>query len=126
MNQTLKALLRYVKATGSDTTWIALREHVLGPIYHREMKLVDVLSVVLQAYELALFEPRFELPGRCTASLDLLLAPIRGSSSLDVVGPPDVQTQYSVERFYGAMIAKMLSDLRLTRVDWCAEELQRA
>ncbi|PRD92262.1 hypothetical protein [Burkholderia contaminans] len=126
MNQTLRALLRYVMATGSDTSCISLREHVLGLIYHREMKLVDVLSVVLQAYEQALFEPRFELPGRCSASLDLLLAPIQGSSSLNVARPLYVQTRYSVEQFYGAMIAKMLSDLSLTRVDWCAEELQRA
>lgn len=123
MDETLKALLRYVKQEHCDATWTGLRAHVFGALYHAEMGYVDVLSVLLRAYTKALIEPRFELPGRHNAAEDLILAPIKGLHSIEALGPKTLDSQYSVVQFYGAMITKMLSDLRATRVDWCSEEI---
>ncbi|WP_241295729.1 hypothetical protein [Burkholderia stabilis] len=123
MNETLKALFRYIKRENCDPTWQGIRDNVLGAIYHPEMCYVDVLKVLLTAYTQALMEPRFELPGRHNAAEDLLLAPIKGHHAIDFMGPSSVEVRYSVEQFYGAMIEKMMGDLRCCRIDWCRDEI---
>jgi len=123
VNETLRALLRYTKRQTCAVTWTDLRDNVLAAIYHRDMKFVDVVKVLLGAYTQALMEPRFELPGRHSAAEDLLLSPIKGSHAIELLGPTGVETQYSVEQFYGAMIEKMMADLRCCRVDWCRNEI---
>ncbi|WP_186214419.1 hypothetical protein [Burkholderia gladioli] len=123
MDDTLKSLLRYVKREDYDATWQGLREQVLGVLYHHEMRFIDVLSVLMRSYSQALMEPRFELPGRHSAAEDLVLAPVKGSHAIEFMGAAAMDQRYSVEQFYGAMIRKMLSDLRLARVDWCAGDI---
>ncbi|HIH2752474.1 TPA: hypothetical protein ACYLN4_008341 [Burkholderia lata] len=123
MDETLKSLFRYVKREDYDATWQGLREHVLGALYHHEMRFIDVLSVLMRSYSQALMEPRLALPGRYNAAEDLVLAPVKGSHAIEFMGPTAMDQRYSVEQFYGAMIRKMLSDLRLARVDWCADEI---
>lgn len=123
MTETLKAVFRYMKRSDSVDSWQALRDRVFAPLFHPEMRFVDVVHVLMSVYTEALMEPRFELPGRHNAAEDLVLAPIKGSHAIEFMGPSDLARQYSVEQFYGAMISKMLCDLRLCRVDWCADEL---
>lgn len=123
MNDTTKALFRYVKREDYEATLEALREHAFGALYHPDMRFMDVFSILLRTYKEALMEPRFAL-GNCDSAFDeLLLAPIDGSHSVKFMGPADLNDKYSVEQFYGSMIRKMLCDLRLARVDWCATEI---
>ena len=117
MDNTLKALLRYVKQEDFDISWQAVRDNVFAPLYHPDMRFLDVMEVLLKTYEQAFREPRFELSS-CEA---LVMAPVVGVHRLD--WNTTLQTQYTVEQFYASMIRKMLSDLRHARVDWCKSEL---
>ena len=124
MDDTLKAVLRHVKATSYDNDWKDLRDQVFASLYHPDMAFLDVFQVLLHTYERAVMEPRFELPGGYRAAEELILSPVKGPLSIDHPFPKNgLETQYSVEKFYGAMMKWMLSNLRLTRVDWCREEL---
>lgn len=120
----LKAVLKYVKSPDCDSSWQGLRDTVLSSLYHPNMAFLDVFRVLMHAYERALMEPRFGLPGRQQAAEDLILSPVKGCMSIDLIGPKEeLETKYTVEQFYGTMIAWMLSNLRLTRIDWCRDEL---
>ncbi len=123
MNETLKALFRYIKRENCDPAWHAIRDNVLAGIYHRDMCFADVVKVLLTAYAEALMDPRFELPGRHNAAEDLLLAPIKGHHAVDFMGPSSTETRYTVEQFYGAMIDKMMGDLRCCTIGWCRHEI---
>lgn len=124
IDDTLKAVLRYVKITDYDGTWQSLRKDVFAHLYHPDMPFLDVFQVLLHAYERAVMEPRFELPGRHHAADDLILSPVKGCLAIDMLGPKDgIETKYTVEQFYGTMVRWMLSNLRVTRVDWCRGEL---
>lgn len=123
MDKTLKTLFRYIKRENCDPTWRAIRDNVLAEIYHRDMRFTDVVKVLLTTYTHALMEPRFEMPGRHNASEDLLLAPIKGHHAIDFLGANSVDAHYTVEQFYGAIIDKMMGDLRCCRIDWCQSEI---
>ena len=118
MDNTLKALLRYVKQNEFDSTWQGVRDNVFAPLYHDDMRFFDVMHVLLEAYKKALAEPRFEMRDR--AFTDLILAPLHRVNAYSDVR---LETEYSIEQFYAVIILKMLSDLRLTRADWCRDEL---
>lgn len=120
-SETLQVLLNYVKGDLKRCTWrdAAL---VLGPLYYHDMKLVDVMSIVLKAYSEALAEPRFEIPAASSALEDLVFAPIKGSHAVEWPCPAKgIDTSYSIEQVYNSMLAYMLSNLRLARVDWLRE-----
>ena len=85
--------------------------------------LTDVVKVLLIAHTPALMEPRFELPGCDNAAEHVVLAPIKGQHTVEIAGPWSVDTRYSVEQSYNAMISKMMGDLQAARVDWCRDEL---
>ena len=124
MDDTLKGVLRYAKTATADNNWRDLRDQVFASLYHPDMAFLDVFQVLLHAYERAVLEPRFELPGSHHAADDLILSPVKGALSIDHPFPRNgLDTLYSVEQFYGAMMNWMLSNLRLTRVDWCRDEL---
>lgn len=98
---------------------------VLKPLYHDDMRIMDVIHVLLKAYEEAREYKQFEMPchGGGNWVESLLLAPVKGNSSVDLWGPKSKDTQYTVEQFYESMAMQMLNDLRFTRVDWMKEEL---
>lgn len=121
LDETLKVLLEYTKRTEEVTfEWKELAG-VLGPLYYHDMKLIDVLSILITTYEKVLMEPRFELPGRHHAVYDIVVAPVEGTFSVDLWGPKDLHNTYTVEQFYTSIIKKMLSDIRLTNVGWLRE-----
>lgn len=123
MSDTLKALFRFLKREEANPTWAQLRDKVFASIYHPEMSFADVIKVLVNVYTEALVEPRFQMPGRQNAAEDLVLAPIKGTHALDWPGPKSLETLYSVDHFYGAMINKLVSDLRCSRIDWCRTEI---
>ncbi len=126
MSPTLLALLRYAKQEDVDGAWTSVRDQVLGPIYHPEMKLANVLRVLLEAWMEALNDTRFALPGRrpgLHALEELVLAPVVGHFSVAQWPGATLETTCTVEQFYTAIVHKMISDFRLARVDWCREEI---
>lgn len=121
LSKTLKLLLDYSKAKVSEDVnnpfdWKILAS-ILGPFYHHDMKLVDVVRIILKAYEEAILEKRFEMPSPTIERI--LLAPIDGMCAIDHLGVyRNVDTKYSIEQFYNAMLTRLMNDLRFTRVDW--------
>lgn len=89
--------------------------------YASGMTLGHVMHHLAAAFEEAVREPRFELGS--DAIEGLLMAPVRGHTSIDLYGPPNLQTAYSVEQFYGAMIQYVLGRFLTARIDWCREAL---
>lgn len=122
-SETLLLLLRYAKSPERDATWRGVSV-VLAPLYSSEMRLQDVLVVLLKAFEEALTEPRFELGAGLSSVEELVLAPVRGLHAVGPFGGATLATTYSVEQFYNAMVGHLLGRLAITRVDWCVNELR--
>jgi hypothetical protein len=51
----------------------------------------------------------------------LFLAPVDGHFAVQWPGPRDLSDTYTVEQFYQAILSRMLSDIMLTRIDWCRD-----
>lgn len=122
MHSTLKALLVYSKLNDPDFSWPFVRK-ALADLYHPEMSFLDVMAVLLRSYEGLLAEPRFESPNRYQAAKTIILAPLMGSHAIGWPGPTRLDTKVSVEEFYAPMISQIMSDFRLSRIDWCRSEL---
>lgn len=126
MDSTLLALLRYTKTrplAENAFSWTTLRDNLLAEIYHPEMRMMDVLQVVLAAWTQAAGEPRFRLQGHEKALRELLLAPVSGHFALRWPGVQDLSEPYTVEQFYASLLKRMLSDIMLARVDWCRDQV---
>jgi hypothetical protein len=115
----LQALLRYAKSENRERSWRGVAQ-ALSSVYSNNMRLLDVLSVMLNLYEEALSDPRYELGHGSTAVKKLLLAPVKGFHSVEINGPSGLQSQYTVEQFYNAMVSQMLGELLMARIDWCS------
>jgi len=124
MDNTLITLLRFAKKTpAAEVTWQTVSE-ALEPVYGFDLNLVDVLETVMPAYGEAFNEKRFELGDPQWASRKLLLSPIKGFNSIaGVLGAVKLDSQYTVEQFYNSMIKEIISELRITRTDWCKDIL---
>ncbi len=124
LSDRLVALLRYAKSPSRASGWQAIPP-VLADLYHPEMRLQDVLHHVVAAYEEVLAEPRFCVRGGTTQAVDLLLAPVKGYHAIEMLmGPKDgLQTKYTVEEFYDAIVGHILGQLTITNVGWCRDQL---
>jgi hypothetical protein len=117
----LKTLLKYLKVEEPSFEWRDVAA-ALAETYHPNMRYFDVFKLVVKAHQEAECEPRFEMPR--TRREDLLLAPLKGSFSVcGFFGPQTMEDSYPLRDIYRAFFSHMLSDLRLTRVDWCNDQL---
>lgn len=119
----LATLLEFSKkgiGLGKDWTWRSVAE-ALAPIYGPHMRLRDVVHHVVTAYLAAVREKRFELGGVDQGIEALVLAPIYGTSSIEMMGPASTETMYSVEQYYNAIVLRILGEFSITRVDWLRE-----
>jgi hypothetical protein len=117
ISDTLRVVLLHTKAEHTTFEWKELAG-VLEPLYYHDLKMLDVLAILTTVYEEARAEPKFEMPGQHNGMFDLIVAPVKGHFSIDLWGPKSPDVTYTVDQFYTAIIKQMLSDLRLTRVDW--------
>lgn len=112
MNETTTALLNYSKTSDPDFSWRGLAE-ALSDIYGFDMRLKDVVSIVMKAYEDLCREPRFEV--RLDAT-ELILSPIESPSR--AVFWPSLETTFSVEEWYNEILKTIMYKFRLSRIDW--------
>jgi len=112
MNETTTALLNYSKTSDPEFCWRNLAT-VLSDIYGPDMRLKDVICVVLKAYEDLQREPRFEVRLDIT---ELILSPIESPSRL--VLWPSLETTFSVEEWYNEILKTIMYKFRLSRIDW--------
>lgn len=116
IDPTLKALMLYAKK--ADELTVEGVTKVLRPIYSDDIRILDVVRIIIYAWQKALSEPRFAMRRRDDAVIDLLMAPVKGFHAVELWGPKNLETTYSVEQYYTSVIKAVLSDLRFTRVDW--------
>lgn len=119
---TLKALIKYSKSTNNQT-WKSIRDDVLSSIYHPDMTLDDVVSIVLAAYSEAICIPQLKMGSPDFKLRELMLAPIKGHHSIELLNYSSIDAKYSVEQWYNSMIGHMMSELRVSVVDWCKDEI---
>lgn len=119
VSERLRALLIFSKRPDvKDWTWQGVAE-ALAEIYSPGMRLYWVLHHLMEAYQEAAADPRFEM-GRADV-LEVLMAPIKGHTSIDLIGPASLQTQYTVEQFYNAMVLKLLGQIQCANIAWLRE-----
>lgn len=117
----LMALLRYAKSNEPVYSWRAAGI-ALGDVYHPEMTVADSMHHLVAALEELLSEPRFQSGNAELVAQDLLLAPIRGSYSIEVLGRRSLDTSYTIDQFYSSMASFVIGKLRLSKISWCREE----
>ncbi len=127
IDDTLKALLRFSKreflkdCIGTREEQIKLEvdkiRQALGPLYHYEMKIIDIVRVVLGAYTRMLEEPRFQA-NKSDNQFDLLFAPIEQTRLYNGLVPIDNlhMSMYDIAYSY---IKHMLLEMMLSNVGWC-------
>lgn len=122
-SDTVKALLVFTKRSelelNLETVLDCLRE-----IYHPEMKLKDVIVVLLNALQEITSIPQFESPSVSYLALKIASAPIQGTSCLgEHPFGPNRTDKFTVEEFYDSMIKELLNVFRFSNVGWCREYL---
>lgn len=122
LSDTLIALLRATKGKNSMEvhTFESLRK-VLGPIYHYEMKIIDMANVVTNCYHELMSEPRFEAGSSRPSDITmrLLKAPLQGIQYRDRKMFAEHTDTLTVEEMYSYIIFEMVSAIHLSRIDWC-------
>lgn len=109
---------------GADVTTPQAIGGALAWCYGGKLSLKDALHHAVAAWGEASKDGRYEM-GR-TTTLDLLLAPIAGVASIELLGPAGMDTHYTVAQFYGAILQRVMGDLQVTRCDWCLAQLDAA
>ena len=85
------------------------------------MRLQAVMHHLVAAMEEATRDPRYRISHESTTSL--LLAPLTGLCAIEQFGLATLESTYTVEQFYTAMIRHILNALACTKIDWCREAL---
>ena len=120
LSQTTLALMKYVKSAECSYKWTDVRKHVLGPLYHDEMSVVDVLHIVtgswIEARQLGPLQMHYDNE---TAFRKLLIEPITDFGRLG-----KLQTPMTIENVLQSQLEHLLHELRFTKVDWMREDLE--
>jgi hypothetical protein len=86
---------------------------VLAPLFHENMKLDDVMSILLKSLDELIAEPRFET--HYDIKNKVILAPLKTSLF------NNIETVWDV---YNSMILNILCEFRNARASWCLDELK--
>lgn len=90
--------------------------------YGYDIKMIDAIRLCVSAYIEMVTEPKFKIPYRGDLPeliTNILLHPIKR----DILNLPTLQTNISYSDFYNSILNKLLSDMMLSRVDWCRDQL---
>jgi hypothetical protein len=121
------ALLKHTKQLEYDSSIDALTE-LLKPIYHEEMTFTDVITILCKVYSELISEPRFEHHNKCDRHIieHIVKAPVdwHMGMRLGKLKPLTMESELKVIEFYQPIISTMLSAFRLSRVDWCSDQLK--
>lgn len=117
-------LLRFTKDPEAPVFGIESARKVLGPHYHDNMHLIDVVKVMESLIARLSEHPEFKLNYR-DCMRKVLMAPLEGVSTClgDPVFGPTPATVTSVYAFYDAMVAEMLHILQMAPIGWCRDQL---
>lgn len=126
LDSLLLTILKFSKSDNLDTSYDCLKAE-LAKTYHDDMTFGDVISLLCNAYDDLLKEPRFEQNLRSYKSQieEIIKAPVDWRNRMVVKKSNlTLQSELSVIEFYQPIISTILSKFRLARVDWCADQLK--
>jgi hypothetical protein len=122
-SDTVKALLIFTKQTDVELSLVSLH-NCLRDVYHPDMRLKDVIVVLLSAIEELSSIPQFETPSKSFILMKVAAAPLEGTSCLgNAIFGPNRTDVFTVEQFYDSMIKQILYTFRFTNVGWCKDYL---
>ena len=114
----LRALLVYSKGADEEWSWRGVAD-ALAPLYGHRLTLAVVVHHVIAGYQDLAQEPRYQVPRPPALWIEqLILSPIQGLISIDMLGPGSLDTAYTVEQFYGAMIRHVLGRVAVAAIGW--------
>ena len=118
VSSTLKTLLTHSKKSGlgDSITWKVVADE-RSPFFFDNMSMVDVVSIVINAFEEALMEPRFKIKIN-GAARDLVLSPITGPLGVRIPDSTAGTSSISIDEWYNAILRHIYSELRLSTVVW--------
>ena len=124
-SETLKVLLFHSKRDQGPFTIESLRK-ILAPIYHEDMRLQDILTVVHGVLMEALKFPEFEIPNASSIHLHILLSPITGlvplkSEDSDFLFGPKLSDKFTLEAVYNRLLTEYMYSFMFTNVGWCRD-----
>lgn len=122
-SDTVMTLLRFTKQENIELNLNSVH-NCLGELYHPDMSIMDVISVLLTAIEELTSIPQFETPSKSILLVRVASAPIFGTSCLGATmfGPKKTD-KFSIEEFYDSMVKQILYIFRFSKVAWCNEYL---
>jgi hypothetical protein len=88
---------------------------ILAPLYHDDMKLDDVISILISSLNEVISEPRFELNYQTDFYRYLLRAPLKYHMFENIE---------TIEQVYDKIIQEILSAFGVSKSDWCLNELK--
>lgn len=124
-SETLRGLLHFSKRHEEPFTFKSLQKH-LGPDYHPEMRLKDVLIVINNALLEMLKIKEFEVGNRDNVQFEILISPISGlvplskNSRLSMFGP-GLDDGFTIEEFYDKIISEYMHKFMFTNIGWCRD-----
>ena len=122
-SDTVKTLLIFSKRHEGDIN-IESVITCLAEQYHPNMKLKDLLCVLLNALNEIFQIKEFELSNKDQLFFSILTAPISGNMCLGhIVFGPNKDDKFSLEEVYNSIIFEIITVFRYTKVGWCREYL---
>lgn len=107
-------LLKFSKSNIDEFSYMELHNY-LAPIYHTDMKLDNVMAILLQSLHEVINETKFKISYGDKFLNQIILSPLK----LDLWKTP----ANKIELMYNTMIVEILNGFRFTTIDWCKEEL---
>lgn len=124
ISETLKALLVATKTPGEELFNSDFVRTTLAELYHPDINLRHCFEKVFNAVMEMRAEPKFEMPygedKENNLIFKIIFAPVDESLYSKVRFPNTTTTH---EQVYELMIGQCLSLIKLSRIDWCREEL---
>lgn len=122
-SETLRLLLNHTKRNNDEGfTFKSIRE-LLGPHYHPDMRLKDVLIVINNAFQEMLQIKEFEIGNRNLAQFEILLSPFNSIFPLgeSVLFGPKLEDKFTIEQFYDKVISEYMHKFMFTNIGWCRD-----
>lgn len=123
-SETLRILLRLSKRHDEPFTIETLRD-CLGPIYHDNMRLKDILIVMDTAFREMIKIKQFEIGARPTLYLEIIMSPFNGIFPLgeSILFGPKLEDKFTIQQFYDKIISDYMHKFMMTNIGWCRDYL---
>lgn len=121
LSETTLFFMKYSKSN-LPFTWNALVKGGLGQLYHYDMKLLDVMHIILQSWQEVSREKRLHIRSVEYSLYDVLISPTK---SFALAKPKKLTSRMTIQKFYNSIISNILYEFRYTQCSWLKEDLDK-